>query len=272
MDGFITLVEDGIADDVARPFAGGDTYFGGVYAGFGPLISERFDIDGYLLALVSPRASRPMMADREWGARFTAGSRVKHRAGMIDTRLEAGVQAGRDDADRRILAYHGNLEVGAIFLDDRLRFAVEGLIASGDDPDTTGANEGFHHLFPTAHKWLGLADVIGFGGGRNGSGRSNLLGGVLHVEIRPAPAWTARIDAHYFARPEDFVLVDPLDPMLTTRLSSGPAAFELDVGGGYDIGPGLKVRTGYSLFLPDRAWYGIGDPAHFWELELRYDR
>ncbi len=268
VDGFATIIGEGIVTPGDNSFAAGDTYFGGVYAGLGGLISEGFALDAYALVLATVaetvfEGDPPAPVERPGSARVTLGSRVKNRSGLLDYRLEAGVQLGDAGNDRSIFAWQADLEVGVNLLDDKLRIGLEGLYASGDDPDTADTNEAWNQLFPTAHKWLGFADIIG--------GRTNITGGVLHLTLKPAQRWTLSLDGHLFVRPEDTRVVNPADPMDVTIIESGMAGVEGDLGAAYSLGEGLAVRTNYSLFLPNEDWYGGSDPVHFWELELRYD-
>jgi hypothetical protein len=46
---------------------------------------------------------------------------------------------------------------------------------------------------------------------------------------------------------------------------------ELDVGDVYHLGKGLILRGLYALFLPAHGHYASDVPAHYVELELRYD-
>lgn len=257
VDGFVTLIDEGFLTPGDSSFAAGDTYFGGVYAGLGSLVAEKFALDAYALVLATAGETAlagdpPEPGTVDGSTRLTLGSRVKNRSGILDYRLEAGIQLGDAGGDRRIFAWQADLEVGLSLIDGRLRVGIEGLYASGDDPATDDVDEAWNQLFPTAHKWLGYADIIG--------ARTNVASAVLHLSFAPTDAWKLHVDRHVFYRPED------------TPVESRKAGVEVDFGGAYTIAEGLAVRTNYSLFLPNEDWYGTPDPVHFWELELRYDR
>jgi hypothetical protein len=214
---------------------------------------------------------------REAAAEITLGARAKQRLGAIDYRVEAGLQAGSraralpmapamppaELESASVLAYHADAELGVFALDDRLRFGLEGLIASGDDPSTAEEAEGWNELYPTAHKFIGLADIVVQGGVK----RTNLVSGVAHVTARPIADLTLQLDAHLFARPE----------AINAMVDSGYAGMELDAGAAYALGKGLTLRALYALFVPDEDFYPVGaaagpaDPAHYLEVELRYD-
>jgi hypothetical protein len=114
---------------------------------------------------------------------LTGGIRVKQRISAVDYRVEAGVQTGhrpRLGLERQTaLAYQGDAEAGVNLLDDRLRFALEGLYATGDDPDTADRAEGWDQLYPTAHKFLGRADIIG--------PRTNVASGTFDLSVCDRP-------------------------------------------------------------------------------------
>lgn len=263
-DVFFTVVEEGTAQDLQSPFGVGDVYFGGVYAGIGPAIDENLALDAYALVLSGPETRDDAGNEVDAFGRLTLGGRVKHRVGMLDYRTEVGVQLGKTRADQDIVAYQGDLELGVHLLDDLLRLGVEGFYASGDDPGSAGTQEGWNQLFPTAHKWLGVADIIG--------GRTDIAGAVLHVGVHPAEGWTVYSHGHVFFRPEEQLVANPADPMGPPVLApDGYAGVEVDSGVAWKIGKGLKLRTNYSLFVPDDEVYASSDAAHFYELELRYD-
>ncbi|MCA9582730.1 MAG: alginate export family protein, partial [Myxococcales bacterium] len=164
LDYFVTLLDEG----GGTAFARGDLFFLGAYAAVGEWIAPGLELDFYLLGQLRPEGD-PLTQGKL--ARGTLGARAKQKMGALDYRVEVGAQAGIAGA-ADVLAYQGDLEVGWFALPGLFRVALEGFFASGDDPTTTGTDEGWDHLYPTAHKWLGFSDIMG--------GRSNLGGGVLH--------------------------------------------------------------------------------------------
>ena len=147
-----------------------------------------------------------------------------------------------------------------------VRGLVEGLIASGDDPTTTDKNEGWNELYPTAHKFLGLADVFHQGGQK----RTNVASGVLHLTLKPTAEVSIQLDGHLFTR---------LKGMTAAGKDGGFAGAEVDTGIGYALGKGLSLKALYALFVPGKDFYPQGPTAmtadeklaHYLELELRYD-
>jgi hypothetical protein len=156
-------------------------------------------------------------------------------------------------------AFQANGEVGVSPVKG-LRIGAGGFFASGDDGTTADKNEGWNELYPTGHKWLGLADVAG--------PRSNIAGAHGGVKYGGLEYLVASVDAHYFTRLEtDASGVD------------GAMGSELDFNLIHPIGKGAVLRTMYGVFLPSEDFWApkspdaakAGDPIHFWEVQFGYD-
>tara|TARA_R110002096_G_scaffold299503_3_gene494064 strand:- start:28772 stop:30070 length:1299 start_codon:yes stop_codon:yes gene_type:complete len=239
VDVFATQVLEDPLD--VKPFASGDAYFSGVYAGLGQMLGEDIALDAYLLNHVRPRTSE----DTELGLQFTLGSRYKGNAGPADVRAEAGVQVGTGALEQ--LAFQGEAEVGTKL--GKTRVAAVGWYASGDDP-TTAKNEGWDELYPTAHKFMGLADIAG--------GRSNIMGGIARVRHALGDLGLGA-DGHVFLQPE---------PGANTDAFTG---VELDAWALQNLGKGLGLRGGYSIFAPNEGGsFGTSDLAHYVEVQLAF--
>lgn len=241
--GWVDVFVTQVAEDptVVKPFAAGDQYFSGVYAGLGPMIGADTELDTYVLNKTVPRTSEAT----ELGSQFTVGSRFKKKMGSSYVRAEAGLQVGIGEFDQ--LAFHGDAEVGTHL--SKTKLAAGGWYASGDD-SSTATNEGWDELFPTGHKFLGFADIIGV--------RSNIMGGILRVS-HPMKTLTVGADTHFFLRPETQPGVDSF------------TAVELDTWAMHKIGKGLGLRLGYSLFVPNESGtHGTSDLAHYLEVQLKY--
>ncbi len=274
VDLFFTLSSEGLPD-LYEPIGAGDLYFTGAYAGLGPLLDDGFDLDIYALTHVWPATDVPESApgagdggEGEAAAELTLGTRLKKRVGIIDMRAEGGVQLGarRAAPDQvgeavSVVAFQVDAEAGLNLLDDRLRIAGAGLYASGDDPDTDDRDEGYNQLYPTAHKFLGFADIIG--------GRSNVAGPIARVGLKLPHDIALKLDGHFFFRPADRATTAP-DGTVST-IDSGYSATEIDTSLVYGIGKGLKLRGMYALFLPSSDQFPSTDPVHYLEVELRYD-
>jgi hypothetical protein len=283
LDLFANVLDEGRPD--LRGVGQGDLYFLGAYGALGPLLrhglglAQVSDLDVYLLARVWGDAKdvQPAGYRREGAQEFTLGARGTGRVGSLDYRAETGLQTGtrpglaidpsvRVDAVRA-LAWQGDVEVGFTLLGERLRVAIEALYASGANPRQRGRNHGWEDLFPSGHKWLGLADAFH----QNGQKRTNVASAVFHLTGKPLARLTVQLDAHLFARPQPTVALG----------DAGFAGGEVDLGVSYRLAEGLRVRALYALFLPRADLYrdpvpaptehGDADPAQYFEAELRYD-
>jgi hypothetical protein len=185
----------------------------------------------------------------------TLGVRALQEIGVLDLRLETGMQLGRRrtvaGGNPEVFAWHGDLEVGVRPVEG-LRVSVEGLVASGDDPSTETV-ESWDELFPTTHKFLGLMDVIGI--------RSNVASGVLHGAYEAGPM-TFKLDVHTFFRLE------------TVSGQSEYAGTEADFNAIYAISKEMTLRVLYAAFIPGSDHFFVepsgtasDDPAHYVEVQ-----
>lgn len=263
VDVFFTQLSDGWGGPDLDPLAG-DAYFTGIYADVGPLIGAQTALEPYLLGQLwlsqevptDPTDPSAGTTTNPGAVQGTFGVRAKQSYGVVDLRLEAGVQFGKRRVGAtapEVFAFQVDGEVGVTPLKG-LRLALEGLYASGDDP-TTNQVEGWDQLYPTAHKFLGLMDVIG--------GRSNVASGVLHVAYAGLSPVVVKLDTHVFARP---------------RTADGVSAYagtELDMNVIYRLGEGLKLRAMYAVFVPGSDHYFVDgaaadEPAHYVECQFGY--
>jgi hypothetical protein len=183
--------------------------------------------------------------------RSTLGARARQRIGDFDYRAEAGVQLGRTGSVK-LRAFQVDAEAGFSLAQDNLRLSVEGFYASGDRAGA-GTNQAWDQLYPTAHAWLGLTDIIG--------ARSNIAGAVFHLQAKATSELRFTLDTHLFARPEP-----------TGTGGNGLAGFEADIGARWQIAQGLALRVNYSLFQAFTDAFPVSDMAHFAEVELRFTR
>ena len=260
IDAFFTQVEEGIGQSIPE-IGAGDGYFTGVYVGLGPALAQSFELDLYTLVQVWPFTRlvaldrddpRLGVADQQTAAQATGGSRIKHRVGFFDYRAEAGLQVGhrpRPGTKLSAVAYQLDAEAGINVIEHKFRFALEGMYASGDNLDTDQA-EGWDQLYPTAHKWLGLSDIIG--------PRTNVYGGAAHARVKLADSLSLNWQGHVFLRPQHAGTYDY-------------AGSEIDTNLVYELGEGLRLRSLWAHFIADRHHYPGGRTANYLELELRYD-
>ena len=241
--------------------AAGDTYFTGAYLGIGPVFDDDMAFDLYALANIWPRTEdQPVdpndaslgTANQDTALQATLGLRVNNQVEPLDYRFEGALQAGsrpRLLENPSVLAGHADLELGLTPI-DQLRLALEGLYASGDNPDTDDA-EGYDQLFPTTHKFLGWMDIFG--------ARTNIYGGAFSVGVKPIAPLTLQAIGHVYAR---------------TRTRGDVGSYdgaEIDTQAAYQVGRGLKLRGMFAVFVPSEDHYADDAAAHYTELELRYD-
>jgi hypothetical protein len=266
LDVFATLIDEGKLDGATqRPgksyIGSRDQYFVGAYAGIGPALGK-LDLDIYLLSKVwfgGPLTTVGMndmgemttnTVDADPAARLTLGTRIKQDVGVVDYRVEAGIQTGAlqvDDKTPKVFAYQADGELG-VKAGSAFRIAAHGFIASGDDPKTA-TNTAWDQLYPTAHKFLGLSDVLG--------GRSNVAGAALHATVAFTPTLKAALDGHTFFRPE---------PGAGKKSYTGS---EVDIGLAYAIAPSLVLRGLYGAFIPSKSGpFGTDEVQHYLEVEI----
>jgi hypothetical protein len=278
IDLFATVHTEG--QPILTDFAEGDYYFVGAYAGLGPAITSGLELDLYAFARlwgnsvglpVDPAVKGSPTFEREKASEGTLGARAKQRLGVIDYRLETGVQLGTRPGPapattaaapvppqlaRDVFAYHIDAELGLHVVRDRLRLAAEGILASGDDPTTADKHEGWDELFPTGHKFLGLSDAFAQGNIK----RTNVMSGVMHLQGKLTDSIKLNIDSHLLLRPEAQVAGG----------ATGLAAAEIDIETVYNLAKGLNLRGMYAMFLPQDDFYASTDTVHYLEIELGY--
>lgn len=177
------------------------------------------------------------------------GSRLGGEWGIVDATAEAMYQLGSNcrevggvDAqcsdetiDRR--AWMVDAELGVeVFEPNEVRAFGAYSHATGDDPETADTNEAYFQFYPTAHKWLGLMDIIG--------PRTNIqeLRAGASASLGPVEV---RESVHYFRR---------LEP------DAEPVGLEFDTTVGANLSDVLGLSVGHGLFVPDEGAAADGDP------------
>lgn len=272
VDAFATQTGSGWGT-VTDPFFAGDSYFWGLYSGFGGYLAEGLDLDLYLLGLsvastenfagTDAATNTAFTYQRDGATLMTLGARAKQKLGVIDYRIEADLQFGQtattsnsamvtEAAARGTLAYQAEAELGFAFT-KKIRLGLGANIASGDDPDSADTNEAYNELYPTTHKWLGLTDVIGT--------RTNIGSGFFKFSAGITDSFTFLLDGHLFARPS----AGGLGRSATS--TSGLAGGELDAQLVKKFGKWGTLRGLYGIFLANGDHYATSDPAHFVEIQ-----
>lgn len=248
LDAFTTMIAEGSVLDPPEvdPVFAGDRYFTGVYAGFGPMLDPKTELDGYLLAHIVPKTTSGGSTTTE----VTLGSRFKKTVEAVVLRIEAGVQLGERVPDVSVFAFQIDGDA-AVKASDQLTVAAGGFFASGDEDPTDDKDNAWNQLYPTAHKFLGFMDIMG--------GRSNVLGGVAKVRFAQSADLKLAADAQLFMRPQTPDGVD------------GYAGTEIDAWALYSLGNKLGLRGQYCIFLPNETGPTFGtDPVHYVEVQLEY--
>lgn len=263
VDAFVTLTAPqggGPAEgypSINSPFLGGDFYFWGVYAGWGALIDPSLELDTYLLGMSNREGRSAAASGSEIGGatEFTLGARIKRAVENIDYRLEAGVQLGTRPipvlfgGNQSVFAYQADGELGVTW-EKKYRVALNGVIASGDNQDP-GQSRGWHELFPTGHKFLGLMDVMG--------ARTNIAQIAIKSQAQLNPSLRAALDAYLFSR--------LTEGGLGRSGSDQLAGYEIDAQLIQQLGRWGLVRGLYGLFIPHGNHYGTGSVAHYMEIQ-----
>ncbi len=188
------------------------------------LLFDEFDL--YYFNLNSKKVSHL------WGLieMSTVGGRFKGLAGQFLYRLEGGYQAGSNVGD------------DAYQVDGELGLQTSTLTAS---LGVNQAGKNYRQLYPTAHKFLGFADLFG---------RRNIRSYAFHY-IKPLKKWRIKFDLHWFER------VNTNQPLYKLSGANGaiyaqPATEATDVGYEADLvfnySPytHTSIELGFSRFTP----------------------
>ena len=131
------------------------------------------------------------------------------------------------------------------------------------------ATKNYNQLFPTAHKWLGYADILG---------RRNIVGAVARFSTKPAKEWTLLFDVHQFFRASK---TDPVYKLNgTTALGAGGGSSKGDVGTEADLtakfeaAQNVVLTGGASALVPGgylRDQFGARLPLFYYaQMEVRF--
>jgi hypothetical protein len=217
----------------------GDKDFYGLYNSFN-LGSWFKEADLYLLYLkdatskVNAVSPVRLITQNLW----TAGIRLKSTIGGFDHREELTKQwliyTGVDGFPQS--GSQADMELGYSFvnLPTKPRLGIEGFYSSKD----------YNQLFPTVHKWLGYADVLG---------RRNVSGYVIHASSGIVDGLRASFDYHYFLRTDTdgtpFKLNGTTAIGSITKSGSKLIGSEADLTLSYQITKILNFTIGGSLFI-----------------------
>ncbi len=270
-DAFVSLLREGragVANTSDDRVSSGDEMLFGLYGDLGPLLSDKLHLDPYALLIMAPRSNRyyaegaTAPVKREAAYEATVGLRVAGGYGLVDYRVEGGIQFGErtnDAAVQDALAGAVDAELG-FNLPATIRVGVGGSFASGDDPTTGNKNEGWADRFSQPHKWLGLSDVF--------RSRSNVLGPMAVLSASPLPGLDFGVQGHFLFKHR---VLDPnvalgAKPEANTEF----AGIEVDPYIGFAFAKGLVLRSEYGVFIASEDAYGDHKAAHYFGLQFGY--
>ena len=201
----------------------------------------------------------------------------------IKLNLEAAAQTGENADGYDYGGYFFSVGAGADFTD--VTWAPSVFIGydyySGDDDPNDEDLDAFWSVLPTAHKWLGHADLVWLN--KPGKPSFYLFNGRLpeqqdpgitdlyfKIGVKPMDKVAAHLDFHYFKSAED--VVDT-----ATGKSDDNVGWETDLAIKYKYSKNLCLTIGWDHFDPDDAYvyaYGLDsdDPEdHIWfQADLKF--
>ncbi|MDH4199294.1 MAG: alginate export family protein [Spirochaetia bacterium] len=244
----------------------GDIFYYGLY--------NTMKLDDLLLADVY-YASKINILDSSTLKLHTAGMRLTDKSIKnqtvnnfpVDYTLEGAYQFGTRSS-KTISAYAAALALGYTFGSDmKIRFGVEGDIASGDTDSTDKKFETFDNLFPTNHGHYGQADMMSW---------QNMLGGSANIGIAFSKKLSAVVSYWYLSR---LVAADNWYTVAGGFLTSNQGwitgtsgaskslflGHEIDITVKTEISSHFLFEGGYSIVLPGTAPTDAGHnaPYHF---------
>jgi len=229
----------------------GSADFAGIYESmkFGKFLQN---FDPYLFYLADTRTTANLSL-------WTAGIRLKSSVDQWDYRDEITFQTGSSLPGPQN-GFQDDLEFGYTLLPtSKLRVALNGFYATPQ----------FNQLFPAAHKWLGVADVLG---------RRNIYGGGIRSSASPHSQWNVNLDLYHFYRVDlnsPLYMLNGLVPLGSANATtSSNVGTELDFNVLYKVSPVINLSTGVNtLFASDYLTSNFGpiNPMYaFLEIEARY--
>jgi len=229
----------------------------GLY-GTGPLPAELGQAELYWLGLHRSQASFGGQSGRE--DRQTLGARLDTRWPWdLGLELESAWQTG-SFGQQAIQAFFAAAELAyqpSWPLKPAFTLGLD--YASGDqDPSDQSLNT-FNQLFPLAHAYAGLADLLG---------RQNLIDLHTGLGLNLLPQWRLRLQAHAFwrASPADSLYqVNGAPLRAETQSESAWVGSELDLVLQYQLQPHWQFELGWSQFYPGQLIQQTGASAtvHF---------
>ncbi len=175
----------------------------------------------------------------------------------IKLNLEAATQNG-DAGDVDFSGYFFSVGAGADF--DQVTWEPSVFVGydyySGDSDDS-GDIDSFWSVLPTAHKWLGHADIIWLDNlYKFNSAIATRSPGVedlyLKLHVKPLEKVALGLDFHYFQAAEDYAVNYGVKPKGYTGQTSDDVGWETDLEIKYKYSKNLCLTLGWDHFDPDK--------------------
>jgi len=228
-----------------------DEEFMGVYATTTDDCGRTTDL--FYLRLLDEKNQGPFPNDFDF---HTIGGRAKGKLGAYDYELWGAYQFGEntDGSDHAAGAF--TLGLGRTLGDHCWKPSLWVYYdwASGDND--RGAGNGYHHLFPLAHKYLGFMDLFG----RRNIETPNVLLTIQPHEKLKLLCW------YYYFRLQNgndtpySVVMTPFAPGVTP--ASRDLGHEIDLVAAYQLNPRMQLLFGYSHFFSGRYYDTPGLPTN----------
>ena len=211
----------------------------------------------------------------------------------IKLNLEAATQNG-DAGKNDFSGYFFSVGAGANF--DQVAWAPSVFLGydyySGDSDDK-GDIDSFWSVLPTAHKWLGHADIVWLETATNQNNVKSTLykfnGAIakrspgvedlyLKLHAKPLEKVAIGLDFHYFQTAEDYAVGQGVKPAGVKVQTSDDIGWETDLELKYKYSKNLCLSLGWDHFDPDKdfakTYFGTNsdDPEdHIWaQADLRF--
>lgn len=188
-----------------------------------------------------------------------AGLRSNGKWNQLDCRVEVTKEFGPFFAD----------ESSAYQLDGETGYTFENAMRPRIGAEYFYAGKTYNQLYPTSHKWLGYADVLG---------RANITGFVVHSKINLDEKTTLGLDGHYFSRVSQDAPVYKVNGTTALGTAAGSTSnfvgTEWDLTASHQLTKPLMVSGGLAYFnsgsyLTDQ--FGTLNPVFYYvQMEARF--
>ncbi|WP_425619252.1 alginate export family protein [Anatilimnocola sp. NA78] len=183
--------------------------------------------------------------------------------------LEGGIQFGQNTAGNAHDAAFWTVGYGKKWSEHCWKPQVMAYYDWAEGGDVRGAGQGFNHLFPLAHKYLGFMDLFG---------RSNIETPNVQFTCQPHEKWKVLVWYYYFflqnANDTPYnVNMTPFNP--ANAPASRDLGHELDITATYAINARMDLLFGYSHFWAGQYYAntppGFSSNANFFYMQYQWN-